>query len=378
MQGSKGYRTQRLRRRRRSSVERSQAWLLYVLAAAVAFFAVLGAWYLASRLSSGEEQPPRKGYIAVLQLTAEGVKDPIGALLVVQDPTGRDPGVYIIPTDLLLEGPSGEYVFMADAMSAGTFKADLERLINAPLDAVYRVPVTDIARWAGAEEFKVELKSPATIDLPGGTRDFKNGDAVKASEIPEIFQAPGLDRYDTVALQAAVLKSALGIAALRPDGERTPLGGTASASPEGSPSLARIIDRITQGNAQVERFPTVSRVAEGQFAFIVDPDGVMSGITRRAPDYEADVTVRVLNGCGRVGVGQAAIDRLSTLDVNLPPAANADSFGYRQTQILCGPETLPLARDIRAILGRGVVLDGADLPPGTIEVIVGADFEAAN
>ena len=34
-----------------------------------------------------------------------------------------------------------------------------------------------------------------------------------------------------------------------------------------------------------------------------------------------------------------------------------------------------MAEDIRAILGRGVVLDGADLPHGTIVVIVGDDFK---
>jgi hypothetical protein len=34
-----------------------------------------------------------------------------------------------------------------------------------------------------------------------------------------------------------------------------------------------------------------------------------------------------------------------------------------------------MARSIRAILGRGVVLDGSDLPKDTIRVIVGDDFQ---
>jgi len=54
-----------------------------------------------------------------------------------------------------------------------------------------------------------------------------------------------------------------------------------------------------------------------------------------------------------------------------------DSFSYSQTQILAGADTLPVARDIRAILGRGVVLDGPDLPKTTIVVIVGDDFKAS-
>ena len=86
--------------------------------------------------------------------------------------------------------------------------------------------------------------------------------------------------------------------------------------------------------------------------------------------------MQVRNGSGKVGVGEAVVERLASLDVNLPAPLNADSFSYRQTQILAGPDTLPVARDIRAILGRGVVLDGRELPKGTVEVIVGEDFHA--
>ena len=89
------------------------------------------------------------------------------------------------------------------------------------------------------------------------------------------------------------------------------------------------------------------------------------------------MTVQVLNGSGKVGVGEAVVERLASLDVNLPGPLNADSFSYRQTQILAGADTLPVARDIRAILGRGVVLDGPGLPEGTVQVIVGDDFKAS-
>ena len=76
------------------------------------------------------------------------------------------------------------------------------------------------------------------------------------------------------------------------------------------------------------------------------------------------MTVQVLNGSGKVGVGEAVVERLASLDVNLPGPLNADSFSYRQTQILAGADTLPVARDIRAILGRGVVLDGPESARG--------------
>jgi hypothetical protein len=83
--------------------------------------------------------------------------------------------------------------------------------------------------------------------------------------------------------------------------------------------------------------------------------------------------VRVKNGTGQVGIGRAVADRLAVLDVNLPPVVNADTFDYRQTRIMTGKDALRVAQEVRAILGRGVVLDGADLPADTVVVIVGAD-----
>lgn len=373
------YRTERLRRRRRSAVARSQAWFLYALAAAVAFAAVFGAWYVVTRWSGGEEPVERRGYVVALELTVADNDDPVAGVLVVQDPQEGDPAVYLVPPDMLLEGPNGEYVFAGDAMSAGTFRRDLERVVGAPVDAVYRLPVAELGRWAATDELVVALERPVGVDLASGARTYKDGDSVAASDIPSIFSATGVDRRDMVTLQTALLDSTLQAAALRSDDVRDRLGGESGrpSSSAGGPALASIIGSMTSGKASIELLPSSSRTAEGQFAFIPDAARIMADITRRAPDYKADVTVQVLNGSGAVGAGQAALERLTSLDVNLPPPVNADSFSYRHTQILASPDALPVARDIRAILGRGVVLDGPDLPPATIEVIVGSDLKAS-
>lgn len=371
----KGYRSDRLRRRRRSRIERSQAWILYLLAALVAFAAVLGAWYVSGRFSTDEPQAEKSGYLAAIQLTAPGQETPVAALLVVQDPSGGDPGVYLVPPDVLLEGPNGEYVFAADAMATGTLSADLGRVVNAPIDAVYTVPVSDLGRWAGAGELQVALDHPVAADVDGRTQMIKDGDAVATADLPAIFSDPGTNRRGITALQVALVESALEAAALRPAGEGAALA--VSPSPHKGPALWDILRRITSGSAAVERFPARTRVAEGQFAFVPDPEEIQAGITRRSPAFRADVTVQVLNGSGKIGVGEAVVERLASLDVNLPKPLNADTFSYKQTQILAGAETLPVARSIRAILGRGVVLDGPDLPDGTIQVIVGDDFKAS-
>jgi hypothetical protein len=370
----KGYRSDRLRRRRRSKVERSQAWLLYVLAAVVAFAAVLGAWYVAGRFA-GKEEPARKsGYLAAIQLTVPGEEAPVAALLVVQDPEGGDPGVYLVPPDVLLEGPNGEYVFAADAMAQGVLAEDLGRVVNAPVDAVYTVPVSKLGEWAGSGELQVELEDPVAVEIDGDVRMIKDGDLVPIADLPDIFSDGGENRRDLTTLQAALVEAALDAAALRPAADRSHLTSP-SPSPSAGPGLAAVLARITSGKAQVERFPAGTRVAEGQFAFVPSPEAIMAGITRRSPAYHADVTVEVFNGSGRIGVGEAVLERLASLDVNLPAPLNADSFDYEQTQILAGADTLPMARSIRAILGRGVVLDGSDLPKDTIRVIVGDDFQ---
>jgi hypothetical protein len=371
----RGYRSDRLRRRRRSRVERSQAWILYVLAAAVAFAAVLGAWYIAARLIGGEATAEKPGYLAAIELTAPGEEAPVAALLVVQDPAGGDPGVYLVPPDLLLEGPNGEYVFAGDAMGTGTLAADLGRVVTVPIDAVFRVPVADLGRWADVGGLRVELEEPVAVDIDGATSIYEDGALVPVTDLPSIFTATGSDRLAATALQTALVTAALQAAALRPAAERSALAGV-SPSPTSGPALSEVLDRVTSGKALVAPFPASTRVAEGQFAFLPDAEAIMAEITRRSPAFDAEVTVQVRNGSGKVGVGEAVVERLSTLDVNLPAPLNADSFSYRQTQILAGPDTLPVARDIRAILGRGVVLDGPDLPEATVEVIVGDDFKA--
>ena len=375
MPSSKGYRSDRLRRRRRSRVERSQAWLLYLLAAAVAFAAVLGAWYISGRFSKDAPEAKKSGYLAAIQLTAPGQESPVAALLVVQDPAGGDPGVYFVPPDVLLEGPNDEYVFAADAMAAGTLAKDLGRIVNAPIDAVYTLPVADLGRWAGTDQLQVELDRPVAADINDHTLMVKDGGTVATADLPAIFSDAGGERRDLTDLQTALVKSALEAAALRPAAERARLTGV-SPSPQAGVALREVLRRITAGQAVVERFPAGTRVAEGQFAFVPDAAEIQAGITRRSPSYHAAVTVQVLNGSGKLGVGAAVLDRLASLDVNLPAPLNADRFSYLQTQIRAGQDTLPVARDIRAILGRGVVLDGPDLPKGTVQVIVGDDFKA--
>lgn len=376
MPATKGYRVDRLRRRRRTRAELWQAWVLYALAGVVAFGAVFGAWYLGSRWLKKPEEQAKSGYLALVTLTAPGSSEPVAAALIVKDAADGATGLYVIPKELLLEGPNGEYVFAGDALAAGTLKQDLQRVVDARIDAQYQLPLTALGDLTAAGEFQLSLPDPLELDLAGTKRTFEDRAIVSAPEVPALFAASGPSGYDAARMQEALWKAVLDAAALRPGDVRARAARAASGRASGSADTWYLDDALrglTGGDVVVARIPSDSRVAEGQFAFLAKADDIMAEITRKAPGFRSRYTVVVRNGSGRVGVGEAVAERLAILDVNLPAPTNADTFDYRQTQILPGSQALPVAQDIRAILGRGVVLDGADVPPDTVVVIVGAD-----
>ncbi len=342
----------------------------------VAFGAVFGAWYLGSRWLKRPQEQTKSGYLALVTLTAPGSGEPAAAALIVKDAATGAASLYVIPEELLVEGPNGEYVFAGDAMAAGTLKEDLQRVVGAPIDAAYRLPLAALGDLAATGAFQLSLPDPVELDLAGTKRTFEDRAIVSSSEMPALFSAGGPSGYDAARMQEALWRAVLDAAALRPGEVRTAAARAAAGRATGGGDTRYLDDALkalTGGDAAVARIPSDSRVAEGQFAFLPKADDIMAAITRKAPGFRSRYTVVVRNGSGRVGVGQAVADQLAILDVNLPAPANADTFDYRQTQILPGSGALPVAEDIRAILGRGVVLDGADVPPDTVVVIVGAD-----
>ena len=85
MPATKGYRVDRLRRRRRTKAELWQAGVLYALAGVVAFGAVFGAWHIGSSWLKQPEEQPKSGYLALVTMTAPGSGAPVAAALVVKD-----------------------------------------------------------------------------------------------------------------------------------------------------------------------------------------------------------------------------------------------------------------------------------------------------
>jgi len=373
--GRRGYRVDRLRRRRQGRKQRAQTWVLVTLAVVVAFVAVIGAWYAATRWIGEPAAERPAGGLALLQLTSASGKA-IAAALVVTDPVSGASALYVVPRDLLLESPNGAYVFAGDALATGTLEEDLVRVVGAPIDASYTVPLASLGELAGGSRLSLTMADAATVLVDGSERTLTDGSTVSVAELPALFEAAGPTGWDAARLQEALWGAVVEAAALRPKAELdAALAALTEASAGGQDPwlLQRALEGITTGSAPVLAFPADSRVAEGQFAFVPDSDRVLAEIRRRSPTYRSKYTVQVQNGSGRVGAGRAVAEQLAVLDVNLPPVVNADDFDYRQTRILAGRNALQVAEEVRAILGRGVVLDSPDLPADSVVVIVGAD-----
>ena len=355
--------------------------MLYVLAVAVAFGAVLGAWYFAARFLGGGEEARAPGHLTLVTLAAPDSGKPVAAALLVRDGTTSGYTLYAIPRDLLLAGPKGEYVFAADSMTTGDLQADLERVIGAQVDAAYVLPAGVLDELAGVDALQVELGRPVTVRRGGVERVYKDRMVIAASEIAEMVATSGAGGYDGTTVQEGLWTAVLQAAALRPESARSQTVGAIVSGASGSSDrgyLKEALIGLLAGGVTVARMPSTSRVAEGQFAFVPDPEGIMAGITRKSSGYRSRFTVVVRNGSGKVGIGEAVARRLSTLDVNLSATGNADRFDYHQTRILAGSGALAVAEDIRAILGRGVLLNGANVAPDTVLVIVGDDLEAGD
>ncbi len=369
-----GYRVGRLRQRRQRRLQTWQLVFLVVLAVVVAFGAVLAAVRLADWILGPEKEPRKTGYLA-LMVVGQGEKDRQPSIyLALRDADTRKTTLFTVPRSLLLEAPGGEYVYAGD-MVATDLKGDLERLLKVKIDLSYRLPYKAFQQLAARDEVWAELEDEATLTIDDTQKGYKGRVDVPAAQIPVLLSAKGRSGADESWMQDALTRGVFDAAALQPEQQRAQAVNAAVAGATGGEKqyLREILLGLMNGDPAIERIPSDGQTAMGQFAYRPDPELIMARITRRAPGYDAPYTILIRNGTGEVGVGEAVAERLASLDAKLPAAANASSFDYKRTQILAGSEALGVAQEVRAILGRGVVLDGSQLDPTTVMVIVGKD-----
>lgn len=372
-----GYRTRHMKKRRRERRQRWQLVLLYAVAPLVALGAVVGAYFLARALTATEQVDPDRGRMVLIVVGGKDDGQP-AAGLALYDPVRRSYRFYTVPRALLLEGPQGEYVMAGDEMGTPALRRDLGRLIGVPIRDELRLSYRQLARIAGDTTLRVTLARPVELRVDGVWRTYQDSIEVPAGRLERLLAAEGRDGEDEDAMAQAAFAALLHAGALRTAAQRRAVveGSTAGIADEGrQAAVRRALAGLLSRPVDVARFPSEGKVAEGQFAFRPDRSTVMTDITRLAPGYAARYTILIRNGTGEAGIGGLVHKRLAVLDAALPSPANADSFDYDRTEILAGSDALAVAEDVRAILGRGVVLSGEQLPARTLVVIVGGDLQ---
>ncbi len=371
-------RTDRLRQRRAVRSQRAFTVGLYVFAGLVALGAVVGASVLAHHFASHKSGKVDRGYTALLTIgRAGGSRQPV-SYLVVKNRALAQTFLFAAPRSLLLTGAQGEYVMAGDTMGSPALAADMSRLVNAPIDFEVKLDYDHLLKLLPSGDLPVIVNRPASIVLNGAVRTYQKRFALPAADVATVLSAAGKTGQDEAVLEVGIMSAALQTSALEQAAERAKHISAAVAGLHGRDrsNALRLLRDLTAGSLQVTTVPANGAVADGQFAFRPDRQQIMAQITRRTPGFSGHYTVMIRNGNGVIGIGELVAQRLATLDVNLAAPTNADAFDYKQTQIITGSAASVLGEDIRAILGRGVVLLGKDLPSTTVVVIVGKDISA--
>lgn len=372
-----GYRTRNRKARRRAQRQRWELVALYVLAPIVAVGAVVGAYFLARALTAPEEPDRDLGRMELIVVGGRSAGATAG--LVLRDATARGYRFYTLPRTLLLEGPRGEYIMAGDEMGRATLRRDLGRLVGVPVRQELRLSYRQLRRLAGGGTLVVKLDEPATLRLDGVWRTFEGTVEVPSGDVERMLAARGRTGADEDTVARAVYAAVFYAGALQTAADRRAVVDALSATAGGEEqrlAARRVLAGVLARPVQVERIPSRGLVAEGQFAFRPDRARIMTDITRLAPGFGPRYTIIIRNGTGEVGVGALVREKLKVLDAELPAPSNADDFDYKRTEILAGSQALALAEDVRAILARGVVLSGKQLPAATLVVIIGADLQA--
>jgi hypothetical protein len=372
-----GYRTRTRKAQRRAKRQRWQLIGLYVLAPIVAVGAVVGAYFMAQAFTGAE---PPDTELGRLELIVVGGKAPSAtAGLALRDPVTRGYRFYTVPRALLLEGPEGEYIMAGDEMGHGTLRRDLGSLVGVPVRQELRLTYRQLERLAGGGTLVVKFEQPAKLKVDGVWRTYEGTVDVPAAEIGPLLAAEGSSGEDEDVAARAVYAAVFHASALQTAADRRRITSSLAATAgDDDRQLAarRVLNGLLERPVEVQRIPSKGAVTEGQFAFRPDRSRIMTDITRLAPGFGPRYTIIIRNGTGEAGVGALVRKKLAVLDAQLPSPANAEDFGYERTQILAGSKALALAEDVRAILARGVVLSGQDVPATTLVVIIGADLKA--
>jgi LCP family protein required for cell wall assembly len=158
--------------------------------------------------------------------------------------------------------------------------------------------------------------------------------------------------------------------------------------------LAEQMQSVTAGSIEFQTIPYVGTDRDEQdrsiirlededtlhafFADLSAEPAAPAGTTPAAPETVAPsaVTVDVLNGSGTSGLAAQAAAALETAGFAVGTTGNADSSGYDTTVVRYAAGDEALAATLAAAVPGAVVEENEDALSGTVQLVLGSDFNA--
>jgi hypothetical protein len=237
------------------------------------------------------------------------------------------------------------------------------------------------------------------IDLPAGTQTISGADALAF-----VRQRHGLPRgdFDRIVRQqtfiGAMVRKMLADDVLLNLGKQRELVSAAADALTVDRSLnlmnlASQMQSVSAGDIDFQTIPILGDGQDDQGRYITelpdqatmheffkeltaDPKPQADPSTPAAPETVArgDVTVDVYNGSGISGLAAEAAAALTNAGFGAGTTGNADSNAYTVTEIRHAPGEEALANTVLAAIPGATVVEAADVPAGTVHVVLGTDF----
>ncbi len=218
-----------------------------------------------------------------------------------------------------------------------------------------------------AEALQVQIGAPATVEWAALLEAAERSEI--AGPAPETLSGDAGE-----ALRVGRLVLALVGAGAGSEGAQVwagvPLGGDAEGFREALGASGREL-----GAGGGDAAELTGRLVEGTGFQYLEPDVQMARALLTGTTEATGISLQVLNGSGEVGIAQEVGALLGQLGYTMLPAGNAPGFpDVEQTRIETSPDAVAHARQVRALLGGGLLDEEPSLESGQVVVILGKDY----
>ncbi len=347
--------------------------------------------------------PPARTQQTMVMMLAGEYSSSFASALMAADPAADDGSVVLVPSSLLVDGPSPEAIRFGSTVRYPDPNAPavaLEDTLAVVIDATWRLSPMGLAQLVDAvggvsvsvEDDVILTRRDGTreVVVPGGTTQLSGTQAAAYSAV----LPTGEEEASRLAHFNAVLFALIPeLPSDQAELESLLKGlGRESAVTTGVPWLASFLlaeqSAMDAGNVTATTLPVDSiDVGSPQAVYAVDQEAAetlmaASFAGSRPPGGADRLSVLAQNGVGRPGLVESAGEKLRDAGYAFVNGGNANRFGYAKTVIVVPDttdESLANGRAIADVLGvpaSAVQVAAEGQSVADVVVIIGADYEA--